>query len=111
MFSKTTLSCWEHMLISLLGYDPIHTVESMAESSLLPRSQKVCFSANYKWSLRRFDGLGLCQVTDRTLVKKAVYIVEKKLRLLNSSQTLFERLIKKKKKVLRVQIERIAGLI
>lgn len=79
VFSETILSCWEHMLISLLGYDPIQTVGSMAESSLLSRSQNVCFSANYKWLLKRFDGLGLCQVSDRTLMKKQFTLRKTKL--------------------------------
>lgn len=70
MFSKILLLHWEYIFISLLVYDPNHTIASMAESYFLPKSQNVYFSGNYKWSLKRFDGLRLCQVIDRTLLKK-----------------------------------------
>lgn len=70
VFAKTVLSFWEHVLISLLGYYHSHTVGSVAKYLLLPKSQNVYFSANYKWPVRRFDGLSLCLVIDRTLLKK-----------------------------------------
>lgn len=55
------------MLFLLLSYDPSHTVGSMAKSLLLV---KMFIFQQITWSLRRFDGLSLCQVVDRALLKK-----------------------------------------
>lgn len=96
VFFKTVLSCWEHDIISLLGPNPNCTLGSVTKSSLLLMSQNVYFSIQfYKQLLCRLDGLGLCQVIDKTLLKIAVYTLERNVIFLNVSQTTFKRPINK----------------
>lgn len=96
VFFKIVLSCWEHVIISLLGPNPNCTLGSVTKSSLLLMSQNVYFSIQfYKQLLCRLDGLGLCQVIDKTLLKIAVYTLERNVIFLNVSQTTFKRPINK----------------
>lgn len=66
VFSKIMNFCWEHVL----GYNPNHRLDQWPNPYSYPRVKTFYFSANSSWSLRTFDGWGLCQVIDRTLLEK-----------------------------------------